>query len=111
MHGPLANIAALQEKVRTKRISSYDRTGGNKDKITIAPGETAELAAIQGAGIIKHIWMTLSTKDRFIRRNAIIRMYWDGEDKPSVESPLGDFFGQGWGEEYNFQSLDRKSVV
>ncbi|WP_036746667.1 glycoside hydrolase family 172 protein [Paenibacillus sp. UNC451MF] len=105
MQGPLANIALLQEKVRTKRISSYDRTGGNKDKITIAPGETAELAAIQGAGIIKHIWMTLSTKDRFIRRNAIIRMYWDGEDKPSVESPLGDFFGQGWGEEYNFQSL------
>ena len=40
-----------------------------------------------------------------IRRNAVIRMYWDGERDPSVESPLGDFFGQGWGEEYRLISL------
>ncbi|CAG7628677.1 glycoside hydrolase family 172 protein [Paenibacillus allorhizosphaerae] len=105
MKGPLGHIADLQHGVKTKRVSSYDRTGGNRDCITIPAGETAELASIDGAGIIKHIWMTLSTKDAFIRRNAIIRMYWDGEESPSVQSPLGDFFGQGWGEEYNFSSL------
>ncbi|WP_309121492.1 DUF2961 domain-containing protein [Paenibacillus sp.] len=105
MPGPLANIMQLQDKVKTKRISSYDRTGGNADFIRLAPGETVELAAIEGAGIVKHIWMTLNTPDPFIRRNAVLRMYWDGEEEPSVLSPLGDFFGQGWGEEYNFSSL------
>lgn len=95
----------LRTGVRTKRISSYDRTGGNADKIVIKAGETAEIAVIPGAGIIKHIWITISTRDSFIRRNAIIRMYWDGETEPSVESLIGDFFGQGWGENYNFSSM------
>ncbi len=105
MLGPLSNLARLQDKVKTKRVSSYDRTGNNKDFVRLAPGETAELASIEGAGIVKHIWMTLNTQDAFIRRNAVIRMYWDGEREPSVQAPLGDFFGQGWGEEYNFASL------
>ncbi|WP_135555399.1 glycoside hydrolase family 172 protein [Paenibacillus cymbidii] len=105
MHSPLGGIAELQQGIKTKRISSYDRSGGNADCIRIAAGETAELAAIEGAGIIKHIWFTLSSPDKMIRRNAILRMYWDGETEPSVEAPLGDFFGQGWGEEYSFQSL------
>jgi hypothetical protein len=99
------DICRLQPGIKTKRISSYDRTGGNNDCIKIGAGETAELAVMEGAGIVRHIWITLSCEDSFIRRNAVIRMYWDGETHPSVESPLGDFFGQGWGEEYNFISL------
>ncbi len=90
---------------KSKRISSYDRTGGNADFITIKAGETKDIASIEGAGIIKHIWITMACEDPMLRRNAIIRMYWDGEDQPSVESPIGDFFGQGWGEKYNFISL------
>jgi len=90
---------------RTKRVSSYDRTGGNADHIVVKPGETAVLADIKGAGIIRHIWITIACKDPMIRRNCILRMYWDGEENPSGESPIGDFFGQGWGEEYNFISL------
>lgn len=105
MYSPLGGISQLREGIKTKRISSYDRTGGNKDFIVIKSGETSAIAAVSGPGIIKHIWITISTKDRFIRRNAIIRMYWDGEQNPSVESPIGDFFGQGWGENYNFISL------
>lgn len=105
MQGPLHNIVHLQKDVRSKRISSYDRSGGNADYIPIAAGETKEIAVISGAGIIKHIWITIATADPFIRRNAVLRMYWDGETEPSVESPIGDFFGQGWGEEYNFSSL------
>ncbi|QHT59975.1 DUF2961 domain-containing protein [Paenibacillus lycopersici] len=101
----LDNISKMQPGIKTKRISSYDRTGGNADFIRIAAGETADLAVIAGAGKIKHIWITVNAPDSFIRRNAVIRMYWDGEESPSVESPLGDFFGQGWGEEYNFASL------
>jgi hypothetical protein len=105
MHGALNSIFEIQGHIKSKRVSSYDRTGGNADCIFIAAGQTVELAAIQGAGIIKHIWCTLNTKDPMIRRNAVLRMFWDGEVSPSVESPLGDFFGQGWGEEYSLQSL------
>lgn len=105
MVGPMEGIYKLQQGVRTKRISSYDRSGGNADKIKVPPGETAELAVIEGAGIIKHIWITFSSPEKLMRRYAVLRMYWDGETEPSVEAPLGDFFGQGWGEEYNFASL------
>ncbi|UVI31977.1 glycoside hydrolase family 172 protein [Paenibacillus spongiae] len=101
----LAGICQIRSNIKTKRVSSYDRSGGNADWIEIKAGETAELALIPRAGIIKHIWITLMTPDPMIRRNAVIRMYWDQEQAPSVEAPLGDFFGQGWGEEYNFVSL------
>jgi len=105
MKGPLGNLYELQNGVKTRRVSSYDRTGGNADRISIEPGAKAVLADIAGAGIIKHIWFTVATDDSFHRRNCVLRMYWDGEENPSVESPLGDFFGQGWGENYNFISL------
>ena len=98
-------ISRLRPGIKTKRISSYDHTGGNADFVKIAAGGTAELAVIAGAGKINHIWMTFNAKDPLFRRNAVIRMYWDGEEHPSVEAPLGDFFGQGWGEAYNFVSL------
>ncbi|MFD0670725.1 glycoside hydrolase family 172 protein [Cohnella sp. GCM10027633] len=105
MNGPLDGIYRLKSGVRTRRISSYDRQGSNKDFVPVAPGATAVMADIPGAGIIKHIWITLDCPDPMIRRNAVMRMYWDGETAPSVEAPLGDFFGQGWGEAYNYASL------
>lgn len=105
MSSPLDRLALLRPGIRTKRISSYDRTGGNHDCILIKSGETSAIAEMTGAGIVKHIWITIGTQDPMIRRNAIIRMYWDGETNPSVEAPIGDFFGQGWGENYNFISM------
>jgi len=100
----LGGLAKLRS-YESKRISSYDRTGKNADRLVIESGQTATIAEIEGAGIIRHIWVTISCQDEMIRRNAILRMYWDGETKPSVESPIGDFFGNGWGETYNFISL------
>src|SRR3569833_390536 len=105
MCSPLARLALLRPDIRTKRISSFDRSGGNRDAIPIAAGSTSTIAEMAGAGIVKHIWVTIGTEDPMIRRNAIIRMYWDGETDPSVEAPIGDFFGQGWGENYNFASI------
>jgi len=61
--------------------------------VDIAPGETFELASIDGPGAIKHIWCT----GRRISRDLILRAYWDNQAQPSVECPLGDFFGAGWG--------------
>lgn len=100
----LSGMAQLRD-YQSERISSYDRTGINVDRIGVGAGKTAILADIAGAGIIKHIWVTIASSDPMIRRNAILRMYWDGEIHPSVESPIGDFFGNGWAENYNFISL------
>lgn len=102
--GPLSSIARIVD-ARSKRISSFDRSGGNGDCIPIESGETKVIAEMKGAGIVKHIWITLGSKDPHIRRNLVLRAYWDGQDHPSIESPIGDFFGQGWGKCYNFISL------
>jgi len=59
--------------------------------IRVKHGETFTLAEITGSGAIQHIWMTPSGNWRL----AILRFYWDGEKEPSVEVPLGDFFGMG----------------
>src|SRR5674476_445762 len=69
--------------------------------IKIAKGETYTLAEIDGSGAINHIWMTPTGTWRF----SILRIYWDDEKDPSVECPVGDFFGMGWGEYAPLQSL------
>jgi hypothetical protein len=69
--------------------------------INIGPGETFTLAEIEGPGCIQHIWLTPTGNWRFY----IMRFYWDDEDEPSVEVPVGDFFGMGWGEFAHLNSL------
>jgi len=61
--------------------------------VVIQPGETFTLADIEGMGAIQHIWMTPTGNWRW----SILRMYWDDQEAPSVECPVGDFFGMGWG--------------
>ncbi|MHC4663162.1 MAG: glycoside hydrolase family 172 protein [Planctomycetota bacterium] len=70
--------------------------------IEIEPNSTVEIADIKGSGAITHIWLTVHPD--FWRR-LIFRFYWDGEKKPSVEVPLGDFFCNGWCERSNVDSL------
>ena len=104
----LNDIAKIRpDSMKRRRISSYDRKGGNRDQIIIKPGETAILGEIEGAGCITHIWCTCRSFAKHYLRNAILRMYWDGEpdDNPSVEVPLGDFFGMGHAKRKNFVSL------
>ena len=93
-----------KQNYRSKRASSYDRTGGNQDSIGIEPGKTAILAEIKGPAAIHHMWMTIAG-EAFYGRKIILRIYWDGEDVPSVEAPIGDFFGVGHGLNRNFTSL------
>ncbi|HSQ79366.1 MAG TPA: glycoside hydrolase family 172 protein [Candidatus Bathyarchaeia archaeon] len=93
-----------KQDYRSRRISSYDRSGGNRDSIVIEPGKTAVLAEIEGPGAIHHIWTTIAAEP-FYGRKIVLRVYWDGEKSPSVEAPLGDFFGVGHGLNRNFASL------
>ncbi|HAA75019.1 TPA: hypothetical protein DCE37_07875 [Candidatus Latescibacteria bacterium] len=60
--------------------------------VRIQPGETFEMADIQGQGAIQQIWMTPTGHWRF----NILRIYWDDSEVPSVECPVGDFFACGW---------------
>lgn len=74
----------------------------------ISPGETRTLADIQGTGVIRHIWITVTDhteKDYFVLRDLVLRMYWENEETPSVESPLGDFFCCGFGRDCIVNSL------
>jgi hypothetical protein len=61
--------------------------------VQIGPGETFQLASIDGPGAIQSIWVT----GKNLRRDAILRVYWDNQAQPSIECPLADFFGAGWG--------------
>jgi len=103
----LGKLTVVQDDVKTKRVSSYDRSGGNNDRIEhIQPGEKKVIFDVAGAGMINHIWITIAPPpEQLSRNNIIIRMYWDGSEVPSVVSPIGPFFGQGWDESYSFSSL------
>jgi len=69
--------------------------------VVIKAGTTFELANITGPGAIQQIWMTPTGAWRF----SILRIYWDDQDHPSVECPVGDFFASGWGEFAQLTSL------
>lgn len=103
-HSSLRDIARLREGKR-RRQSSWDRTGGNWDFAILRAGETISLARMSGAGIITHIWVTIGGKEEHFLRKLVLRMYWDGEENPSVEVPIGDFFGMGHAMMRNFVSL------
>ena len=77
-------------------VSSYDKSGGNGDSWTVKAGQKAVIANVKGPGVIARIWMTIYSPDPNYLRTILIKMYWDGEKNPSVEVPLGDFFGTGF---------------
>ncbi len=69
--------------------------------VHIQPGETFEMASIDGPGVIQHIWMTPTG----LWRDVILRFYWDGQENPSVECPVGDFFASTWNHYAQLSSL------
>ena len=102
----MSDLIQIKQGVKSKRVSSYDRSGDNHDNMAnIKSGEKRTIFDVPGAGIIDHIWITMGPEANILSRNDIIlRIYWDGNDYPSVESPIGPFFGQGWNESYLFTS-------
>jgi hypothetical protein len=89
---------------KPRRSSSWDRTGGNADWVVVDPGQTATLLDVTGAGVITHIWFTINSPDPMHLKNLVLRASWDGESTPSIEAPIGDFFGLGLGEYFVYQS-------
>jgi hypothetical protein len=99
----LPNYARAQN-YKTLKQSSYDRTGGNRDFFPMAPGQTIDVFQSPGPGIITHIWFTIAAQSPQHLKELVLRMYWEGDAKPSVETPIGDFFGLNMGEYFLYQS-------
>jgi hypothetical protein len=103
---PLSGIERVR-KEQSRRASSADGNwqNGNADARGIPPGDTLTIAKLEGPGRITHIWFTIAAGDPYYGRSVTLRMYWDGEETPSVESPLGDFFAAGHGKRATLNSL------
>ena len=107
MHGGEESRAITPENItgeKGRAAMSASRLGvGRKGSccVPLESGETITLADIEGPGIIRHIWMTVPDKTAagsFVMRDLVLRFYWDDEETPSVECPVGDFFCNGFGE-------------
>jgi len=111
MMAPGLEMPVIPDGVTSRAITWENRTGepgkggqtrgGRKGAPNISntkSGETATLMDIDGCGVIRHIWITVSEREPEQLRNLILRMYWDNSPVPSVEVPLGDFFGTAHGQ-------------
>lgn len=99
----LFSLARLRS-YKSRRSSSWDRTGGNDDFVHLPAGQSAPLLDVTGAGTITHIWFTINSSDEYHLKNLVLRAWWDDETTPSIEVPIGDFFGLGLGEYYQYNS-------
>ncbi len=89
-----------------QRVSSGNRfVGSNDDSKRIMPGETYVMADLRGPGVVSHIWLTVADNEFAWPRLLRLRVYYDGKKTPSVDVPLGDFFGVGHGYERNLDSM------
>lgn len=100
--------------VKTRQVSTFDYDKRTKT-ILIAPGERKTTVQAEGAGAITALWMTFpgwfwqhwnteAPISQTILKTLILRIYWDGEEKPAIEAPAGDFFGVGLCEVANYTS-------
>ena len=89
-----------------ERVSSGNRfVGSNDDSKRIFPGETYVMADLRGPGVVSHIWLTAADNEFAWPRLVRLRVYYDGKKTPSVDVPLGDFFGVGHGYDRNLDSM------
>lgn len=102
---PIAQPDITRQQTYTlHRASSTDPAGANADFRRVAPGATLTVLDADGPGMISHIWFTIATGEPYHLKRIVLRIYWDGEANPSVEAPIGDFFGLGLGTYRNWQS-------
>ena len=102
--------AGLSDLPRLKNFSAHrvssdnSFVGSNDDSKRIMPGETLVMADLRGPGVVSHIWITVADNEFAWPRLVRLRVYYDGHKTPSVDVPLGDFFGVGHGYEREVES-------
>ena len=97
----------VQKDYTQERVSSSDPTGRNDDgnwKNPIKAGEERTIANLTGPGVITHIWFTIASAEHYHLKKIVLRLFWDDDQVPAVESPVGDFFGLGLGEYFVYES-------
>ena len=103
--GGVLDALILARDSRLAHYSSFDPRQGNDDFRPLAPGETLTLVDHRGAGIVRRWWVTIAPRNSVpLQRQLIVRCWWDDETTPSVEVPLSDFFGLGFGEWTDYES-------
>ena len=106
---PLAGLEQVKDFEAQRASSSAPNwENDNADSRPIKPGATLTIAELEGPGQIAHIWFTIAHSAKNYARLLTLRMYWDGEEHPSVECPIGDFFGIGHGVDLPVDSLPIK---
>lgn len=112
-----ANLFEYSENLEPRWVSFENQTGakgsggmennGAKGHAfdMIPAGEAKTLLNIEGPGIINRIWITIRNRSAYDLRGLVIKMYWDGEEKPAVSVPFGDFFGVGLGKTAAFENV------
>jgi hypothetical protein len=111
------NLYTLPENFKSSSISSFENINGVKGAggksnhsakgnafEGLKSGQSKTLLDIQGPGIIQRMWFTLRDRTPEMLRAVRLRMYWDGETKPAVDVPFGDFFGYGLSEVVQFET-------
>ena len=94
---PLDALTRQQHFEARRASSSNEDLKKNGDARPIPAGETLVLLDADGPGIVTHFWNTVGATDLFYGRSLVLRVYYDGGEYPSVQAPLGDFFGVGHG--------------
>ncbi len=103
--GALGALTHAQVYEAQRAGSSNVEFKSNGDARPIEPGATLVLMEESGPGMVTHFWNTVGSLDPFYARSLVLRIYYDGLEQPSVEVPLGDFFGVGHGAERQFTSI------
>jgi hypothetical protein len=99
----------MRAKEGTSARASTGKFTENGDSIRLEKGESRTIATLSGPGKIAHIWFIANSADIRYPRAVVLRIYWDGAAVPSVETPVGDFFGAGNGMRADIDSLPVKS--
>lgn len=99
------DLAKVQDYTAHRVSSTNPDPLSNDDSLRPIPGETVVLADLEGPGVVNHIWLTAAAADYGWPRLLRLRVYYDGSPVPSVDAPVGDFFGVGLGLESPLESL------
>jgi hypothetical protein len=111
------NLYTLPDNFKSSSVSSFENLNGIKGAggksnhsakgnafESLKSGQTKTFLEIEGSGIIQRMWFTLQNRTPEMMRALRLRIYWDGETKPAVDVPFGDFFGYGLSKVVKFET-------
>lgn len=101
----IEDVCRIAKTATTRQLTTFDPASREK-VVWVRRGERRDIGAVQGTGVLVRLWLTFpgwfhphwmpdAEVSTSILKTLILRIYWDGCDAPAVESPVGDFFGNG----------------